>query len=75
MSMVDDTTASPLVLELGKLKRKAIKRLRKGRGGIATELQAEVEAAVAAMPELEGKSVVPVVILYERKRRFNPWRW
>ena len=60
----------PIVLDLGKVKRKQIKRLKQGTGPLLDEVH---EAIASVRDELadeaEGKELVPVVLLYERKRK------
>lgn len=60
----------PIVLDLGKVKRKQIKKLKRGTGPLLGEVHeaiAGVHQELAA--EAEGKELVPVVLLYERKRK------
>ncbi len=58
----------PIVIDLGKTRRKDVKRLKRGRGKLMDEIRqvmAEVQANLGE--ETEGKELVPVVILYRRR--------
>ncbi len=60
----------PIVLDLGKVKRKQVKKLKQGIGPLLGEVHeaiASVHQELAA--EADGKVLVPVVLLYERKRK------
>lgn len=74
--MTDNAKKSnpPVVVDLGKVKRKLIRQLKLGRG----ELVAEVEQVVDRVrrdlgPEAEGKEILPVVVLYRKKRKKRSW--
>jgi hypothetical protein len=65
----------PIILDVGKQKKRAIKALADGAGG---KLSGEIAAAVAQArarlgPEAAGREVIPVIVVYEkrgkRKRR------
>ncbi len=61
---------TPVIVDLGKRKRKAIKDLRNGRGYLMEEVDQAVSRARSGLPEAEqNKPVVPVVILYRKKRK------
>ena len=64
------TEIPPVVLDLGRAKRKLIRALKKGEGELMEEVAAAVEAVRTNLgPEVEGKVLTPVVILYERRAR------
>jgi Family of unknown function (DUF6200) len=69
--MADSTpTASPIVLDLGKVKPKRIKQLRRGEGRLAEEVRQAVEKVRDGLgAEGDGKVLVPVVVLYRKKPR------
>ncbi len=60
----------PIVLDLGKVKRKRIKKLKRGTGPLLDEVH---EAVATVQQELgqqaAGRELVPLVLLYERKRK------
>ena len=61
--------AVPILVDLGKVKRKAAKRLKRGRGKLIDEVNqviAEVEANLG--DDVAGKELLPVIILYEQKK-------
>lgn len=63
-------TAIPVVIDAGKARRKQVRALKRGQGRLAGEVaqaMAEVRATMGA--EAEGKELVPVVIIYRRKRK------
>jgi hypothetical protein len=64
-----DVTA-PIIVSLGKKKRKAIKQLKRGKGSAMTEVLDVIDQVRATLgTQADGKILVPVVVLYERKQR------
>lgn len=58
----------PVVIDLGKKRRKAIKDFKRGRGKVMDEVQQAVEEARAGLgAAADGKEIVPVVIIYQKK--------
>jgi hypothetical protein len=77
---VPGTELPPVVLDLGKTKRKSIRALKKGEGELMEEVAAAVEAVRNNLgAEVEGKVLTPVVIIYERRARRRtgllPFTW
>jgi len=69
-----DEELSPIILRLGKKKKRAIKDFKRGRGRLMDEVEqtlTEVRAGLGAAAN--GKDLVPVVMIYrekpKRKRR------
>ena len=59
---------TPVVIDLGKVKRKQVKRLKRGEGKLADEVLDVLDEVVEELgDELEGASLVPVVMIYEKK--------
>ncbi len=62
--------APPVVIDLGKVRRKRIKQLKRGRGRLVDEVR---EVAAEATERLgagaEGKQIIPIVVVYRRKPR------
>lgn len=61
---------TPIVIDLGKTQQKRIKQLKRGQG----PLRAEVADVIRQVQEelgadVEGKELVPVVIVYRRKQK------
>ncbi|MEO5951697.1 MAG: hypothetical protein ABIQ44_04430 [Chloroflexia bacterium] len=60
----------PVVLDLGKTKKKLVKALKQGEGPLIDDVFDAVDAVRQNMGgELDGKILVPVVIVYEKKSR------
>jgi hypothetical protein len=61
----------PIFINLGKQKRKRIKRLMKGRGKLWTDVESVIdEASTMLGDELDGKTILPIIMVYRR----NPKR-
>lgn len=80
MTTVDESTRSgttavattnqlpPVVLDLGKTKKKLIRALKRGEGRLMEDVAEAMEAVRSNLgSELEGKALIPVVIVYQRK--------
>ena len=67
--------ATPVVLDLGKRGKKTIRRLRQGRGPAMAEVMDVMERVQAELgDDAQGKVLLPVVVVYGRKRRRrSPW--
>lgn len=62
--------AAPIVIDFGKVRRKQIKELKRGSGKLADEVrQVATEVSERLGAEAEGKEIVPVVVVYRRKRK------
>ena len=60
--------SEPIIIDLGKQKRKQIKKLLKGRGKLLSEVESVVAEATSVLgEELEGKVILPLVLVYRRK--------
>ena len=58
----------PIIINLGKQKRKRIKKLLKGKGRLWGEVEAVVDEVADILGEdLEGKTLVPLVLVYGKK--------
>jgi hypothetical protein len=66
---------APIIVSLGKKKRKAIKRLKRGKGPAMDEVMDVVDQVQANLgAQAEGKILVPVVVIYRQKqRRLRGW--
>lgn len=63
--------ADPVILDLGKQKKKQVKRLRKGRGRLMGDI-------ALALEELQAEGVVkegaqPVIVVVREKRKGRRW--
>ncbi len=62
--------AAPLVIDLGKKKRKTARKIKKGRGPVLDHIDQAVQYTVESLGDHEGDAIiVPVVLIYERKRK------
>jgi hypothetical protein len=61
---------APVIMELGKVKRKDIRQLRDGRGKLLDDVQDAMNEVTRSLGDKgEGKQLVPVVLVYRKKRR------
>ena len=58
----------PIIINMGKQRRKRIKRLLSGRGKLWSEVEGVIEEVSTQLGEdLEGKTIVPLVLVYRRR--------
>jgi hypothetical protein len=61
---------APVIVDLGKKKRKSIRQLKQGRGRLLGDVENAMQELTATLGEkAEGKQLVPVVLLYRKKAR------
>ncbi len=65
----EGSAAAPIVVDLGKVSRKKIKQLKKGKGDLVEEVGAVLQEIGASLPDADKKQLVPVVILWKPKRK------
>ena len=68
--MAEETTemAQPIIVDMGKQKAKKVKDLKKGKGKLWDDVLGVVDEAKEMLgAEADGKVLIPVVILYEKK--------
>lgn len=73
---VHGDVAAPIIINLGKQRRKRIKDLKRSRGVLFDEVLetvAQVNGQLGA--DAAGKVLVPVVLIYRERRRSNPFRF
>ena len=64
----DLMVVTPIVVDLGKIRRKHVKRLKRGEGRLVEEVLDVLDEVVEELgDDLEGSSLVPMVMIYERK--------
>ena len=61
---------APIIVSLGKKKKKAIKQLKRGKGRTMDEVMDVVDQVQETLgDQAAGKIIVPVVVIYRRKQR------
>ncbi|MFN8372171.1 MAG: hypothetical protein U0694_04755 [Anaerolineae bacterium] len=61
---------TPIIVNLGKKKKKAIKKLKRGKGAAMDEVLDVVDQVQMNLGEqAAGKIIVPVVVVYRKKER------
>ncbi|WP_146151826.1 hypothetical protein [Ahniella affigens] len=69
-----NASVPPIVIDLGARKKKHIRQLKNGRGAAQDEVARVLESVRTDLAaEAEGKILVPVVIVYRRKRKRAGW--
>lgn len=65
---VEVEVITPIVVDMGKTKRKHVKRLKRGEGRLMEEVIDVMDEIVEALgEEVDGKTLVPIVIVYKEK--------
>ena len=80
--MAAATVAAPIVIDLGKKKRREIKRLKRHGGKLMDEVDAALHRVLSTLgDDANDKQIVPVVFVYRKKDRrrkgglvCSPWR-
>jgi hypothetical protein len=61
---------TPIIVSLGKKKKKAIKKLKRGEGSAMDEVMDVIDQVQMNLgDDAAGKIIVPVVVLYRKKER------
>ncbi len=67
---IEVDVVTPIVVDMGKIKNKHIKRLKRGNGRLMEEIVEVMDEIVDALgEEVDGKTLVPIVIVYEKKAK------
>jgi len=70
MEEIGIEVTTPVIIGMGKTKKKHIKRLKKGKGRLMDEVVDVLdEVAEELGDELDGKVLVPIVIVYKEKKK------
>jgi hypothetical protein len=65
-----EAMVTPIVIDLGKEKRKRIKDLKRGRGKLLDDVARVLEEVRSTLgEEAGGKQLVPIVVVYRKKSR------
>jgi hypothetical protein len=73
-TIAEDEQASeatpPIVVKLGKVKRKRIKQLMRGQGPLMDDVGAALEQVKSGLGEaIRGRQLIPIVFVYREKRK------
>lgn len=67
---MDKEPIAPIILDLGKKKKRALRDLKRGRGRLMDEVEQTLDEVRAGLgDQMEGKELVPVVMVYRKKSR------
>ena len=70
MEEVGIEVTTPVIIGMGKTKKKHIKRLKKGKGRLMDEVVDVLdEVAEELGDDLDGKVMVPIIIVYKEKKK------
>jgi len=63
-------TAPPIIIDMGKVKKKKVRDFKDGHGELALEVQQIVAETRGNLgPDAANKELVPIVLVYRKKRR------
>jgi hypothetical protein len=64
------TGIAPIVIDLGKEKKRRIKDLKRGQGKLMAEIAAVLNEVRASLgEEADGRQLVPVIVIYKQKKK------
>jgi Family of unknown function (DUF6200) len=70
VAVVVQDIPAPVIVDLGSRKKKAIKRLKNGRGKLMSEVALAIEQVRGGLSDGDqGRQIVPVVIIYKKKKK------
>ncbi|MDT5158770.1 MAG: hypothetical protein QOC99_1336 [Acidobacteriota bacterium] len=70
VAVVVQDIPTPVIVDLGGRKKKAIKRLKNGHGKLMAKVALAIEEARARLPEADqNNQFIPVVIVYKKKKK------
>ena len=66
---MEQTVTAPVIIELGRTRRRNIRQLRQGRGRIIDDVNEAIgEVGTSLGDEAQGKQLVPIVLVYRKRR-------
>lgn len=66
----NESQIAPIILDLGKKKRRAIKDLKRGRGRLMDDVEQTLEEVRESLgAQANDKELVPIVMIYKKKSR------
>ena len=69
VAVVVQDVPTPVIIDLGSRKKKAIKRLKNGRGKLMAEVGLAIEQVRAGWTDGDQDKNAPVVIIYKKKKK------
>jgi hypothetical protein len=61
---------TPVIVDLGSKSRKAIKRLKNGKGKLMADVDRAIGEAHSRLPDdQKNKQIIPVLVIYRKKRK------
>lgn len=70
VAVVVQDIPTPVIVDLGSRKKKAIKRLKNGRGKLMGEVALAIEQVRGGLSDSDqNQRIVPVVIIYKKKKK------
>lgn len=70
VAVVVQDVPAPVIIDLGSRKKKAIKRLKNGRGKLMAEVALAIEQVRSGWSDSDqNQSNVPVVVIYKKKKK------
>lgn len=61
---------APVIVDLGSKKKKAINRLKDGRGPLMNEVEQAIEQVRSSLDDQDkNKQIIPVLVIYKKKRK------
>ena len=65
-----DLVQAPVIVDLGKKSKKAIRKLKRGTGKLMDEVDDAIDQVRAHLSEADkSKQIIPVLVIYQRKRK------
>ena len=65
-----DLVQAPVIVDLGKKSKKAIRKLKRGTGKLMDEVDDAIDQVRAHLSEADkDKQIIPVLVIYQRKRK------
>lgn len=69
VAVVVQDVPTPVIIDLGSRKKKAIKRLKNGRGKLMAEVGLAIEQVRAGWSDGDQNQNTPIVIIYKKKKK------
>ena len=64
----EDSTLSPVLIDLGKTKRKRVRDLKRGKGPLLDKVEDAIDQSVEELgADAKGKTILPIVVVIEKR--------